>query len=196
MLYEVITGYTFGGWYYEPDFSGDVVTSIPKGTFGHVDLYAQWVLTPDNDYVITYELFDGDNDPLNPEKYNIETETIIFNPASKRGYSFGGWFRDANYVFDIAGIEKGSVGDTTVYANWYIHPDFDVYDINYELNGGENHTQNPTKYDVETEVKFENPTKPGYTFSAWYGDEDNRITSYNVCYTKLLRLFDDCSQRL
>lgn len=47
------TGYTFGGWYYEEDFSGKKVTSIPKTNREDVTLYAKW--TP-----ITYTIsFNG-----------------------------------------------------------------------------------------------------------------------------------------
>lgn len=35
-------GYIFGGWYYESDFSGSVVTSIPHGSYGNKVLYAKW----------------------------------------------------------------------------------------------------------------------------------------------------------
>ena len=44
------------------------------------------------------------------------------------------------------------------------------YKIEYELNGGSNHADNPTSYTVESETLIlKNPTKPfGSTFAGWY----------------------------
>ena len=36
------TGYNFAGWYTEPDFSGDALTLIEKGSYGDLKLYAKW----------------------------------------------------------------------------------------------------------------------------------------------------------
>lgn len=35
---------TFGGWYARPDFKGDAITKIEKGTFGNITLYAKWIV--------------------------------------------------------------------------------------------------------------------------------------------------------
>lgn len=45
------TGYTFKGWYTLPDFSGDVVTTIPKGSIGHRNYYAKWEI---NRFTVTF----------------------------------------------------------------------------------------------------------------------------------------------
>ncbi len=37
------TNFLFGGWYEESDFSGGAVTTIAKGSYGAVTLYAKWV---------------------------------------------------------------------------------------------------------------------------------------------------------
>lgn len=36
-------GYHFGGWYTTSNFSGQAITSIPKGSAGNVNLYAKWI---------------------------------------------------------------------------------------------------------------------------------------------------------
>ncbi len=36
-------GYTFAGWYDNPEVTGDPITSIPAGTKGNVNLWAKWV---------------------------------------------------------------------------------------------------------------------------------------------------------
>src|SRR5690606_34991588 len=35
-------GFTFGGWYTNPDYSGTAITTIPKGTTQNYTLYAKW----------------------------------------------------------------------------------------------------------------------------------------------------------
>ena len=35
-------GYTFGGWYDNPDFTGEAITALPEGYHGDVTLYAKW----------------------------------------------------------------------------------------------------------------------------------------------------------
>lgn len=36
------TGYTFLGWYDNSSFSGNVITQIPKGSYGNKEFYAKW----------------------------------------------------------------------------------------------------------------------------------------------------------
>jgi uncharacterized repeat protein (TIGR02543 family) len=36
-------GYTFAGWYDNPDFEGDAVTEIPNGSTGDKTFYAKWI---------------------------------------------------------------------------------------------------------------------------------------------------------
>lgn len=44
------------------------------------------------------------------------------------------------------------------------------YKITYELNGGINNSENPSKYYTDTVVEFMAPTKSGYSFAGWYLD--------------------------
>ena len=42
--------------------------------------------------------------------------------------------------------------------------------INYNMNGGTNSIENPTKFTVEDSITFAVPTRPGYDFKGWYRD--------------------------
>ena len=87
----VKSGYIFDGWYKENSFTTKV-TEIAKGSTGNITLYAKWNLET---YTITYELNGGTNTNENPENYNVETETITLKEATKAGYVFDGWYKEA-----------------------------------------------------------------------------------------------------
>ena len=50
-----------------------------------------------------------------------------------------------------------------------------------------NKTVTSTSSDTESKVSFQDILKEAQAQTATAGSELNRITSYNVCYTKLLR---------
>ena len=108
------TGYTFAGWYKNADFSGYPVEKIATGTIGNITLYAKWEVT---NYSISYELNGGTNAEENPEHYTYETEDIILADPSDE-HTFTGWYTDKNLTKKITKIEKGSIGNITLYAGW------------------------------------------------------------------------------
>ena len=88
----------------------------------------------------------------------------------REGYIFKGWYY----------IENGQKVDAT-YSIWncfrkktnYPVWALEEYNINYELNGGQNSSSNPAKYTYNVGVdSFENPTKDWNTFDGWYLDAD------------------------
>lgn len=88
------------------------------------------------------------------------------------GYTFGGWFTDKNCetAFDF---NTPITQNTTIYAKWTA----DGYEINYELDGGENNTANPAGYNVESEdITLAEPTKTGYSFTGWTYDGQTEPT--------------------
>lgn len=112
-------GYIFDGWYKEDSFATKV-TEIAKGSTGNVTLYAKWDLET---YTITYELNGGTNADGNPESYNVETETIILESATKNGYALEGWYKEDSFATKVTEIAKGSTGNITLYAKWIITAD-------------------------------------------------------------------------
>jgi uncharacterized repeat protein (TIGR02543 family) len=40
-----MTGYDFGGWYDNADFTGEAITKIAKGSTGNKEFYAKWTET-------------------------------------------------------------------------------------------------------------------------------------------------------
>lgn|GEM_PF-3592201 len=159
------TGYTFGGWCEKADFSGQARKEIEKGSVGNKKLYAKWTPT---EYAITYNLNGGKNNGANPASYTIETANFTLSDASRNGYSFAGWYENANCTGTrITQIAKGSCGVKTLYAKWTLI----TYSIEYILNGGKFAMENPTSYTVERDTfTLKAPAKIGYNFGGWYED--------------------------
>ena len=126
------TGYTFDGWYEQPDFSDtawDFATD--KMPAKDVTLYAKWTPTT---YAISYELNGGTNYPSAITSYTIASQTITLGTPSKFGFVFDGWYDTANFdnvaVTDIA---TGSTGDKELYAKWSVDPAAPVTDGTPEI---------------------------------------------------------------
>lgn len=109
-------GYTFAGWYDNPDFEGDAVTEVPLGSSGDKTFYAKW--TPEA-YPIVYHNIEGATfETENPETYTVEDGNIDLNSPSKTGYNFLGWFVSEDAEEPVAGIAAGSTGEAHFYAKW------------------------------------------------------------------------------
>ncbi|MCQ2591614.1 MAG: InlB B-repeat-containing protein [Treponema sp.] len=159
--------YIFDGWYYESDFTNKA-DRIKKGSFGPVEVYAKW--TPIV-YTIQYEgLEPGENN--NPETYTVETEDIILTNQQKTGYNFTAWYfvKDGTVLPEpVSEIKKGSYGN--IVLKQVFTPI--TYTINYHLYQGNNNSNNPATYNIETPtITLENPEKEDYTFDGWYLNEN------------------------
>ena len=109
-------GYTFAGWYDNPDFEGDAVTEVPLGSSGDKTFYAKWI--PES-YPIVYHNIEGATfETENPETYTVEDGNIDLNSPSKSGYNFLGWFVSEDAEEPVAGIAAGSTGEAHFYARW------------------------------------------------------------------------------
>ena len=156
-------GCSFTGWYTDNSFTTKI-TGIPPQTTGAVTLYAKWTLEL---YSITYVLNGGTNSALNPANYTIKTTEITFADPTRSGCSFAGWYTDNSFMTKITGIPPQTTGAATLYAKWTI----DFFPITYVLNGGTNHSFNPSSYSTETaSFLLGDPTRSGYDFNGWYLD--------------------------
>nr|MCR5475707.1 InlB B-repeat-containing protein [Lachnospiraceae bacterium] len=82
-------------------------------------------------YKIKYVLKGGKNNSKNPKTYTGKKK-IVLKAASKKGYSFKGWYKDKKYKKKLKVIKKGSKGNITAYAKWAANK----YTIKYDANGG------------------------------------------------------------
>lgn len=151
-------GFSFMGWYDNPEFNGTTFTSIQEGTSGAITLYAKWSSA---DYAIYYELNGGINHLLNPTGYTIGSLPIVLEEPTKNGYTFIGWYQGTERIREIP---METTGDIYIEAKWRVND----YQVSYELNGGVNNELNPNDYNVDKlPIALGEPTRLGYTFAGW-----------------------------
>ena len=92
-----------------------------------------------------------------------EVATAPENPT-KEGYTFIGWYLDANhtYKYDFASKVEGSF---TLYAKWGVNQ----YTISFETYGGSSIANKTFDFGSTIELSA-TPTKVGYEFDGWYTD--------------------------
>ena len=167
----VYDGYRFAGWcMYESSeilYADQAVITMPADNI--TILVAAWI--PLENTVI-FDANGGTGSPIKQSYYTDEVKMLTLCSYIRSGYSFAGWSTtpdgDVNYT-DGANYKMGATPEVTLYAVWTPIQ----YSIVYHLDGGLNHTDNPTSYTVESGVQvLLEPIKAGYTFAGWYMDED------------------------
>ncbi len=173
------TGYTFGGWYYEEDFSGKKVTSIPKTNREDVTLYAKW--TP-----ITYTISFNGNGNKSGEMASLtmtydEGQNLPENAFLRPGYTFVGWntakngtgedIPEGEYVENL--LEKK--GTITLYAQW----EANTYAIHFDANGGEGEMEDVlAAYDRNQALPEGTFTQIGQMVSGWNTQSNGKGKTY------------------
>ncbi len=176
-------GYSFTHW--SSDSNGNITcNSIPKGSTGNKNLYANW--TPVS-YKLSYDL-NASSDTVTPAsitgtEFTCETtEAILVDTIPMRtGYTFGGWYSNAagtgNEIENDADLKalatSGTESTIILYAKWL----GSNYTINYDLNAGSDAvspssiTATTFNYsDASIALTSTTPTRAGYTFGGWYSD--------------------------
>ena len=74
--------------------AGEAVITVKSEDGGKTASCTVTVTLPE--YAITYHLNVGTNDCGNPANYTVETETITLKDAEKTGYTFMGWYDNAD----------------------------------------------------------------------------------------------------
>jgi uncharacterized repeat protein (TIGR02543 family) len=177
----------FYGWYTDSiSWDADTKWDFNINTVnGNTDLYARWI--PQN--MIKVVTFNSMNDTEVVKDTVPSGETGASFIPVKTGYIFAGWYDDTN-LFDF---NTPITADITLAAHWTPQN----YDISYNLNGGENDTNNPASYTIESaSITLQNPTRTGCTFADWEegstipaGSTGNKtftaqwnLISYNIAY--------------
>ena len=117
------TGYTFAGWYENPEFNGNPVTDIPTDSTGELTFYAKWtvntytisvVVTPENAGTVTVN---------GGTSATAEAGTeVTLSATANSGYRFTGWTSSNGVNFANASNASTTftmpAGDVTVTAGF------------------------------------------------------------------------------
>ena len=162
-------GYQVEGWYNNKELTGGALGTEINVT-GDMTVYARKSKTGDGWKNVIYKngiVVDADGNTvtegvpenltsgtevsgLSAKQYNEGTAyTLVKRPSYMAGYTFEGWYSDAECTAAIDSISAETTGDVTVYAKWKVYSGWDgksekepakaddgVYEIYYvdELN--------------------------------------------------------------
>jgi M6 family metalloprotease-like protein/uncharacterized repeat protein (TIGR02543 family) len=115
----------------------------------------------------------GSMEPISME-YG-ESKTLPLVSFNRTGYWANGWLLDGSLEDCIEGggvvsnLTDVDDGIAMLYANW--NPI--SYTIQYYLNEGQNHPENPSQYTIESdEINLKTPTREGFRFEGWYNNSE------------------------
>ncbi len=145
----VLEGYTFTGW-----------DGIPAGGLmpaENIELNAKFVI---NTYTITVH---GRINDL--ETYSVTYGANIADVnirADKTGYTFKGWYSDAEHTTSYTLPDTMPAGNIDLYGLWTVNK----YTISFNGNGGP--TLDSITADYNSTITLPSPSRTGYTFGGWY----------------------------
>ena len=110
-------GYVFGGWYLDADCTQEAVAGA--AITANTTLYAKWTpeIVEEVSYTITYDVQGHGTAPASVKG----TKLPELPNLSATGFTFGGWYLDANCT-QKAEAGQEITADTTLYAKWTEKP--------------------------------------------------------------------------
>ena len=156
-------GYTFAGWYIDPECT-ELYQKPEKwnSTDNPTKLYGKFTI---NTYTISFE----ENEGSHVDDIAAEYQTTVTKPnnPTKDGYTFGGWYENADFSGEEYQFSIMPSKDIKLYAKW----DAEEYEIIFESNGGSDVATISQPYGSYVVAPGE-PTKDGYNFIGWYDNEE------------------------
>ncbi len=152
--------YTFGGWFAKDateafDFANTPITA-------DITLTAKWIPVK---YTVTF----NSNDGSAVAEQKVDYGKAVVKPANptKAGFSFGGWYKDAE-LKTAWDFETDTVaGDMTLYANWTEI----TYTVTFNSDGGSAVEKQTVREGTHATAPTEAPTKEHYTFGGWFAKD-------------------------
>lgn len=181
------TGYTLKGFSDTRTGTVKYALDTPVKNLSSVDgstanVYSVWEA---NKYNLNFDAVDGSCDTPS-KKVAYDSAYGELPSASKKGYTFDGWFTQEVGGTKIEPTDiMSETSDKTVYAHYTINK----YELTYDTNGGSAVTPNKISLDYDTEYgTLPETTRFGYTFKGWYTEqtrgtqvsESTKISDSNV----------------
>lgn len=126
-------GATFIGWYTNSDLKNGKIDKLTVDNIGNIKLYARWSDSTIHfdTFNIHYELDGGILEEGAPTSY-VEETGVALKGATRPGYTFYGWYLDAECTKGVTEITAQDKGDITLYACW----EAVTYTVTYEVGEG------------------------------------------------------------
>ena len=161
-------GYQLDGWFFDAGLNDEVVAEDTVKIEDDTTVHAKHSPI---DYTITYNLYGGTHNPLNPDTYTI-LDAVTFEDASKDGYTFDSWHNADTLDSPVTGLVAGSTGNYEVWAKY-----LENFTVTFNSNGGSAvDAQEIADGSLATEPTP--PTLDGSTFEGWYTDNDIFVNAF------------------
>ena len=172
------SGYTFTGWQKEDGTAvSDAAGAVGEWNIAEdVSLTASWSVVT---YDVTYNNVEGATHS-NPATYTVEDAAVALQDAAKTGYTFLGWYSDAEFAQEVSEIDTSACEDVELWARWEVI----TYTATFVNSDG---TVGTVDFDIEDTALSEPavPQRTGYT-GEW---EDYEIKAedltINAVYTPI-----------
>ena len=169
-----VSCYYFAGWYKAEDLSDDSFYGLTIDSVREdLELYAKYnPIECSAKLYLTGGTYNGKISEYIPFSFKYGNESALPNVSGesslikRNGYTFVGWYDNDDFSGDPVTNIPSDEYAPTYYAKWESESSF--ANIEYELNGGENPSDAPTKYTVGDETTLPVPEKYGYSFKGWY----------------------------
>lgn len=206
-------GYTFDGWFDNPECTGSAITSFDAYAFsGNLTLYAKWTLIPPTpNYTIiegaNSEWTQGSSDGLSfrsdapfDKFVSVKVDGVVIDSSNYTASE--GSTRVTLSSSYLSGLSLGAHTLEIVSSDGSASTVFTVksaatpvpgtYTVTFNMNGHGTAPSNQTVESGRTATKPADPSADGYTFDGWYTDAsfstkfdfDSPITSDTTIYAK------------
>ena len=150
------SGYTFTGWQKEDGTAvSDAAGAVGEWNIAEdVSLTASWSAVT---YDVTYNNIEGATHS-NPATYTVEDAAVALQDAAKTGYTFLGWYSDAEFAQEVSEIDTSACEDVELWARWEVI----TYTATFVNSDG---TVGTVDFDIEDTALSEPavPQRTGYT---------------------------------
>ena len=128
------------------------------------------------------------NNGSTEDSFVVKEDSTITAPVNptKEGYTFAGWYLDANFTTAVDFTNFKVTEDITLYAKWTVN----TYTVTFNSNGGSDVASATVNHNNAVTLPTA-PTKEGHTFVGWYTDEactaqytNGKITGNTTLYAK------------
>ena len=181
----------FAGTWTSYYISNATQVTQPAGGVG-INLYYQYTTHTNSIDHWTWGYVNGEGNNGNKAAFHLATTTFIgaqgttINLGTNRattipnGFALRNNFGTGSVTGSWQTYNMGTNLTQTSAAMGFEY-DYDpiTYSITYNMNGGTNHSSNPSSYNVLYGVTLQNPTRTGYTFTGWTNASGTKVTGIN-----------------